>query len=413
VSGGRAALGRPGATVGVTAASLAARGTLLVLILAGVASLDGPSFDFLVYTLAVTSAAQVFFEPASVASYVVVAWRASSGDAGALWRAGLRWMMAAAPIVAAAPLLATFVAAPGSGSLQVAGSLGALAAAEGVARYSRVAWQVEGRFGRFAGVDLAIAAGRLLTAAALLVDGQGALFALGNVTVATLLGLIPVAIRRGLPRPSGRVTPPHRLIRELWPYVGSTMCSAIYAQAPAVILGVLGGVHSAAIYSVCARLTQPTELIPSAIASVRLPALVSRRDEQMLVFVPQVRLALGSGLLLAVAMASAGPFLLPLFGLGFGEAGPVLILLALGLPLKFVSYQLVALAIARDQIRARLAAAATVAVASAVGVALACPAGPAAVAAVSVFAEALLLTLLLLAARRSPDGLTRPRLSTS
>jgi O-antigen/teichoic acid export membrane protein len=186
-----------------------------------------------------------------------------------------------------------------------------------------------------------------------------------------------------------------QLFFDVLPYGASTTCSSLYAQAPAVIIGLRGSLGAAAVYSVAVRLTQPTELVPSSMASTYLPKLVRASGrERHYILRHMITVALSFASLGTVLLIASSPFVLSLFAVNLGEAQIVLAILAVVLLPKFVNYQLVALAIANGRIYQRLVCAAVVAVFSVSMVYMLAPLGSVVVACVSLASELFLLSLL-------------------
>jgi O-antigen/teichoic acid export membrane protein len=240
-----------------------------------------------------------------------------------------------------------------------------------------------------------------VTAITVLVTEELGALALSSAVVAGFVALLAAAPVRALPAAQGDRAPYGlgALTREVWPYATSTVFSATYSQAPTVLLGLVASVPTAAVYAICTRLTQPLELVPNAIASTFLPRLVrAERPEQLRLFKRQITAALVTATTAALAIAIASPVLLPLSGTSFDEAGAVLLILALVLPVKFTNYQLVAVAVAQGRIRKRVVASAVVALVSVVGVFVLAAEGAVAVASLSLGCELLLAVLLLRAA---------------
>jgi O-antigen/teichoic acid export membrane protein len=132
---------------------------------------------------------------------------------------------------------------------------------------------------------------------------------------------------------------------------------------PTIVVGAVGGLSAGAVYGIATRVTQPTELLPAALASVRLPFLVGTDSARRRALVRhQVRFAWVSGVVVALVVILSAPFAADLFGHEPSTTGVVIATLALALPLKFMNYQLVAIAISCGQAKARLAAAARVGV---------------------------------------------------
>ncbi len=332
---------------------------------------------------------QILLEPSSLTALLVRKWPSNdSAAARSLWEGGLRIIAATAAVVLLAPIGASLVAGNGTAwHVLIGAAMGAVAAAESVARYARVVWQVRQQFRAMAAVDLAIMTGRLLTVGGLLVAAPVKGFAAASLAAAVLLP-VTVLIAAGRAVGENRADPivASRLAREAMPYWAGTALSSVYSQGPVVLIGLVGSLHSAAIYTVASRITQPTELVPAAIASVGLPRMVQTQDPRALAreFVAQCRFAAGLGALAVTTLiAVLSPWILQLFALSFAEAGGVLLLLAAVLPFKFASFQYVSLAVATGRITTRVKVAGVIAAASLAGVLLTASEGPAAVAAVT------------------------------
>jgi O-antigen/teichoic acid export membrane protein len=368
-------------------------------VLAAARTLSRAEFDFVAYLIGATTAAQLLLDPGT-ANLVVRSARDGARWRG-MWRAGLRLQGAVAVAVTAGAVAVALAVHASRKEVVVAAALGLLAGGEGVARFARVTWQIAGAFRRYAGVDLLIAGGRIVTAVALAVSGstRGLLVACMIVAL-PLATLVPALARPDSPGERVRL---RTLLAEVWPYGASTSFSATYAQLPALLLGILGSVPAAALFSVMVRIVQATELVPASIAAVHLPQLVeSNSAERAGVFRSQAGLAVGSGVTMALVSGLSGVAAGVLFGFGAGRAAAVVWILAAALPVKFLNYQLVALAIANGRIRARLVASGCVALVALVGLILLARYGAPAVAALSLGTECLLLMLLVVAARLQP-----------
>jgi O-antigen/teichoic acid export membrane protein len=171
---------------------------------------------------------------------------------------------------------------------------------------------------------------------------------------------------------------------------------------PAIVVGAVGGLNAGAVYGIATRVTQPTELLPAALSSVRLPFLVGTTPERRRTLVRlQLRLAVVSGVVVAIVVILGAPFIARLIDHEPSATGVVIATLALALPLKFANYQLVAIAISCGQAKARLAAAARVGVFSLILTAPAALVDVRLVPAVVVASEALLLMQLRRVQRRT------------
>jgi O-antigen/teichoic acid export membrane protein len=166
--------------------------------------------------------------------------------------------------------------------------------------------------------------------------------------------------RRDCPLPAAGA---RETLADLWPYSAGAAVSSAYSQAPTIVVGAVGGLSAGAVYGIATRLTQPTELLPAALASVRLPFLVGAAPEgRRAVVRHQLRLASAAGVVIALALILSAPFVARFFGYEPSTAGVVIATLALALPLKFMNYQWVAIAISGGQAKARLVRAARVGV---------------------------------------------------
>jgi O-antigen/teichoic acid export membrane protein len=387
----------------VASAALWARLMILLVIAVGSRSLSHDSFYLLVYTLAVSTAAQTLLDP-GVSSLVPVRWPTLDVDARAqIFRSGLVLQSIAGLLMAITTAAIVVAAHRGREAFEIGVSVGCLVAVEGIARYARVRYQVNGDFRRFAAVDIVIGVGRAATAVVLLLSATVASFALANLVWALIFAILVYIYTR---RSAGSLELA-RLAREVWPYGASTSFAALYSQAPAVLLGILGDLKAAAVYAVAARITQPTELVPSAISSVFLPRLAREwASERRATFLRQAKLACAVGVAFALVIAlGAGP-ILGIFSVEGRTARLVLFVLAAVLPIKFLNYQLVALALAERRVRQRLIASIVVGVASVAIVCVLAKHGPVMVAGATLASECLLCTLLL---RVSRTALLVPR----
>jgi len=398
---------RRSSSLGVVSASLAARVATLLILAGAAAMLDQSAYNALVYVLAVSSAAQVLLDPGT-ANLIIVRWpELSPGGRWELWRSGFRLQLLACVGVAVSTPIVVGAALGSRTYLGLAAAVGILAGAEGLLRYARVTWQAEARFRSFALADAAIAVGRVVALGGLLLGG------ITGLSVTCVVVAVPVGLAAWfLARPRHRDAVGSRLtlralVPEVWPYGASTFFSSFYSQMPAVLLGLAGTIQAAAVYSVASRLTQPTELVPGAIASVYLPRLVALGEvARTKVFREQLGRAVTAGGVIAAGLAVLSPVLLPLFGIPFSEGWPTFLLLAAVVPVKFGNYQLVALAIAQGRIRGRLVSSVVIAGASVPLVLVVASRGAGAVALVTLGCE-LCLALLL---TRVSDPFLRRRL---
>jgi O-antigen/teichoic acid export membrane protein len=381
--------------VSLVACAAFGRGALLLLVVVCARTHSGDQFDALVYALAAGTAVQILLDP-NTGAMLVVRWRRGMVDY-ADWLGGLRLQ---AVVALGVMLLTAGIVGAGVGSQRgvVLGlALGAMFGAESLARYARCVWQTEGRLGRYAATDLLVGLGRVAVAAALIGSGGLGRFEVAAVVVAaawTVAVLVGVARKVGFPA-NLDVAPIRTMLRAVWPYGLSTALSAAYAQAPTILIGLVGGLRAAAVYGVAARMTQASELLPASLSAVFLPRLAATTgDSQQDVFRRQIRAAAATGGLACVVCILAAPVALPLLGVPWHEGSAVVLLLALALLPKFLSYQYVSLALTQGQVRARLGASGVIAVVSVVGVLALAHVGATPVAAVTLACELGLLGLL-------------------
>jgi O-antigen/teichoic acid export membrane protein len=381
--------------------------SLFVVLAVAASHLGRSAFDVLVYALAVATAVQILIDP-NTSNLLILRWKGGANRRED-WSASIRLQLLVAGIgVALTPAIIGLTVRTTEGVLvgiAVAGMMGG----ESVARLARCVWQADERFGRYAAVDVTVGLGRLLLAVPLLLaNGLGGVAVVaGGIGVAWLVAVGAMAVRERLTA-GASFSAVRQLAKDVWPYAASTSLSALYAQAPTVLIGVTGQLRAAAVYGVSARITQATELVPSAIAASSFPRLarVQGRERRGL-FREQVRLALIAGVAISAATVGVGAVLLPRFSVSLNEGFGVVSILAVALIPKFVSYQLVVLAMAKGRIRARLIASGIVAVGSVTAVLLVAPAGAVAVAVVGLISESMLL-LILIRVSASPEARAVP-----
>jgi O-antigen/teichoic acid export membrane protein len=386
----------------VSVASLIGRFGVLAAIVAVGHTFTGSSRDSLVFLIGATTAAQVLLDPNGVCAFVVTRWSTAEAglDAGpsALVRTGFLMVSCTALVVFATPVLFAVGKGFDSELTLAAVGIGALAAAEGLARFGRVRFQATQRFNRFAAVDLMLATGRLLVAIVVVAAASITAFAIANCVVAAIV--LTVTLWLFLPRRSTdakvKLTD---FVRGVWPFSGGTMTAAVYSQGPLIILGVVGSIHSAAVYTVSTRVTQPLELVPASVSAVYLPRLMDPAEDRPAIERKQLKIGVVLGGAAALLILALSPVLPYVFGYQHTDASTVMAILAFALPFKFVNYQLVSIAFAHGKERQRLQAALVVAVMSVVLVTLAAGSGPTAVAGVTVLTEATLTAMLMIAAR--------------
>jgi O-antigen/teichoic acid export membrane protein len=387
----------------VASAALCARLAILaVLVAAGVAGISRVEFQLIAYALAVTSAIQVIVDSSTAGSFTVVNWDRYAAIGKSLWSGVLRLQAVAAVFVCLGPMAIIGAVGHSREGLLVGAAVGATAMSENIARFARCRYQRSLEFGHFAAVDLTLGAARLVGAVTLIVWSMNAFLLVQLLSV--FVGLTWVAVswreaRRDCPLPA---TGTRETLADLWPYSAGAAVSSAYSQVPTIVVGAVGGLSAGAVYGIATRVTQPTELLPAALASVRLPFLVGTDSARRRALVRhQVRFASVAGVVVALVVILSAPFAADLFGHEPSTTGVVIATLALALPLKFMNYQLVAIAISCGQAKARLAAAARVGVFSLILTVPASVVDVRLVPAVVVASEALLLLQLRKLQRRS------------
>ena len=387
----------------VASAAFCARLAILaVLVAAGVAGISRVEFQLIAYALAVTSAVQVIVDSSTAGAFTVINWDRYEAIRKSLWAGVLRLQAIAAVFVFVGVMAIVGAVAHSREGLLVGAAVGAAAMAENLARFARCRYQRGLKFKQFAAVDLTLGAARLGGAIILVVWSLDA-FLLAQL-LSVFVGLAWVAdswrkARRDCPFPAAAT---RETLADLWPYSAGAAVSSVYSQMPAIVVGAVGGLNAGAVYGIATRVTQPTELLPAALSSVRLPFLVGTTPERRRTLVRlQLRLAVVSGVVVAIVVILGAPFIARLIDHEPSATGVVIATLALALPLKFANYQLVAIAISCGQAKARLAAAARVGVFSLILTAPAALVDVRLVPAVVVASEALLLMQLRRVQRRT------------
>jgi O-antigen/teichoic acid export membrane protein len=313
---------------------------LLGTILAG-RLLPGGSFDRLIYAISASSTLQILLDPCVYVYLPLVAPTVSRRRWAHLWVDGLLLQVLAGTSLAGLMLFLAVLTHASKSGLIASVAVGILAGLEGVARYARVEHQVRLEFGKFAMTDVLISVGRLVSFMFLGFDPSLNSFALGCAIacafpIASIARVYLELPLRYMPVPSSTV----RLLGKVWEYGLSTTFSGLQAQAPTVLLGIAGSIRSAAIYGLVSRLTQPTELIPTAMVSVVLPTLVRASPQaRHRLFRHSLWQARTIGLLVGVAIVVFGYGVLKLSHQYSHEAIVTLIVLSVILPVKFGNYQ--------------------------------------------------------------------------
>jgi O-antigen/teichoic acid export membrane protein len=219
--------------------------------------------------------------------------------------------------------------------------------------------QLEERYGLLTVWQLFAPVGRALIILMLLEAGYRDRLSLlvGFALVATAASVFAIVsfenVRRGGLKLAGHgqapPTPPRQpppelrhVFTEALPYVMQTMFFLVGSQGIVAIIERLLGPRDAAIYNVAFLILSAVYLIPTVIYTKYLVGKIFRwwaQDRQMFnaAFHVGVAVLLGLGLLCMAIVMVAAPLLVSiLFGSQYGDAVPVLMILAIAIPLRFV-----------------------------------------------------------------------------
>lgn len=125
-------------------------------------------------------------------------------------------------------------------------------------------------------------------------------------------------------------------------FLGGLLATA-YMNMDVVMLRLLLGAEAAGIYAVPARLVQAANVLAAAVSLAVFPRLIAAHGRRDGSFERQLRLgfsamsAMAYALLLAAATLG-GPVVALVFGAEWAETGPLLLLLAVTLPMSFMRY---------------------------------------------------------------------------
>lgn len=345
-----------------------------------------------------------------------------------------RWLRPAVQVV----VLLTGVSAAvlAAYAIRTFGLRGEVAALAGVAilfgqvmvEFASARLQLTGRYGLLAVWQAATPAGRLLviTVAALRPDLPAEAVLTGYAVVGLMTALSGAGLLTGLW--SGRITlvghgrrtcglaaSPSLIVtaREAGPFALVTMFYVLYFQGCVVLLEYLASPQQAAQYNAAFLVISAICLIPNVIYQKLLVAPLCRwavHDRPSFEAAFKLGVAamtvLGCGAMLITLIASDS-IIHALFGHRYEQAGPVLALLGIGLPIRFVQSAFSSLFVSREDTarKARyLCIAALVAVAA--GLLLIPPFGVTGAAVASLGAEAALLILHVRGALRHIDGVS-------
>ena len=287
--------------------------------------------------------------------------------------------------------------------------------------------QLEERYNALAGWQMLTQFGRSVVAAALFLTGSvglaqllGGYAAVGAVAAAISLGSLS-QMRAGRMRLAGHRAPDSDLadaasaqpsfkevLRAASPYCLVTLFYLVYSQGIVALVQVLLGPEAAAIYGVAFLVTAAVYLIPNVVYVKFLAAKLLRwwtHDRPMFVAVFHLGVAshLALGLVCAGAVIAAAPTVLPmLFGDRYQAAASVLVVLAIGIPIRFVQHAYGSVLFAKEHIHRKIKYMGTAAAASLVFNFVLTPLfGVLGAAAAAVASELLLLVLYIVGVTRN------------
>jgi O-antigen/teichoic acid export membrane protein len=220
-------------------------------------------------------------------------------------------------------------------------------------------WQMVGQLGRSAVVVILFAAGRR-DLFPILVG-----CALAGMLVATISIVSIDQVRRGRIRLVGDARAPLETaatpglwptVVEAYPYILITTFYLIYSQGNVTLVERLIGPEAAANYNIAYLVVAAAYLIPNVVYQKYLVAKIFRwwaQDRKMFSAVFHLGIAahLVMGTLLMAVVAAAAPIAIPLlFGTRYAAAVPILVLLALGIPIRFVQHSYGSAFFARENV---------------------------------------------------------------
>jgi O-antigen/teichoic acid export membrane protein len=174
--------------------------------------------------------------------------------------------------------------------------------------------------------------------AALILAGAKALAFAGANLVEGALGAVALAVAysqagRRLVAWHATASRALQLMRDSWPLIFSSLVIMLYMRIDQVMLGQMQGSRAVGIYSVAVRLSEAWYLIPTAIVASWYPSVVEaleRKDEALYLERLQRLYNLMAFLAYAAALPAlflARPAVTLLFGEGYAEAAPMLVVL--------------------------------------------------------------------------------------
>lgn len=262
-------------------------------------------------------------------------------------------------------------------------SLGLMQVIDSLVRVARVPLLRGGADHQFAAFDLGLAFSRIVWVG----------MAWGMHDLAWLLALpstsmviLAIALKGAMRQVGDGIAPAH-LSRRILTFGANGAASALYSQAPLLIAGAFFPVHTTAQLALAYRVTQPWELVPATLSQQLVPRVRIGRIPVRKAWAVFVAL----GAVLGGMTVVARPLIEWVFTFEL-EQWAILALIALALPLKFGNYALAAFMFARGMVVEKLKVTCVVGLfVAAVTLVMASTGGAAAVASMSLMAEALLL----------------------
>lgn len=213
-------------------------------------------------------------------------------------------------------------------------------------RVARAYWLVQSADHRFALYDGLSALVKAIVAAIVVWRGDVTWCVILPLASLLMLAIAGREMRSVLP--TGRPLPALRA--SVLVFGANGAASALYSQSPMVVASLTLPVEVVAVLTICYRVTQPLELLPSTLAQQVLPRLRSGR-----IGVGVVHLSFSAlGLSCAVAVVLAIPGIEQVFSTPLvPELLPLVV--AAALPFKFGNYAMAASMFARSMVREKLA----------------------------------------------------------
>ncbi|EGD25708.1 oligosaccharide flippase family protein [Rhodococcus hoagii] len=382
--------------IGVTASAVISRIAVLITLVAYGHTVPLAEYQNILLIVAIAVTLQVMFDTSSLGTFIIQ--KSDSGSRLEDFFSGKKISFIAGIVTVCVCSFVGMVMNAGGDVVIAAFGLGVLAASESVTRYSRWVWQVKSEFAQYAVVDWALSVNRIIYSSLVFFAGSVAwATSVVVMTSATIVSAAVIAAQRCVLRDSGPTAGRASLFefaRAATPFVLGVSLSAAYSQLPTLMLGLRSDVASGATFAAATRITQPTEIAPAALANVALPKLVGRNRGRSRIVMAQLSAAIAIALVCAASIYLAVPVISQVLNYPESLIYPVIGVLVLALPIKFVNYQLVVLAIATGLIKARVIATALIAVLTLVATWIVAPLGPVQVAVVVLCAEALLCAIL-------------------